>query len=264
MTRPLFQEPTSEIERPDPWTGPKGFMFGGMLQANAASLAEEYFEGATALIETVKRNEVADYKVANAALFLYRHSFELSLKARLPPEVLAKKRIHDLGKLADSFAHWVRKHDGQQVPTWVIRRLKELAVIDPGSLAFRYGEYLHGDELYIDLYHLQVAMKALTFGSGRFCLGDQDGTGGSALADKREADPSSACSSLPHALLHSVRKRTTAPMRRHAWQSLAELLPPADGSARSSCMTDPGYQLPAQVLPTSRTAGAIHDGYAAL
>lgn len=170
MTRPLFQEPTPDIERPDPWTGPKGFMLGGMSHANTASLAEEYFEAANALIETIKRNEVEDYKVANAALFLYRHSCELILKAGLPPATLAKKRIHDLGKLADSFAHWVREHDGQQVPTWIISRLKELAAIDPGSLAFRYGAYLDplnggkpglDGELYIDLHHLQAAMKAL-------------------------------------------------------------------------------------------------------
>jgi hypothetical protein len=33
MTRPLFEEPSDEIERVDPFSGPKGFMFGGMCSA---------------------------------------------------------------------------------------------------------------------------------------------------------------------------------------------------------------------------------------
>jgi hypothetical protein len=165
MTRPLFQEPSDDIMREDPWTGPKGFMFGGMSQATMAGLAEEYFEAAN-LIDAIKRSELEDYKFANAALFLYRHSFELVLKAALDKP----KRIHDLGKLADSFVQLVKERYHQDVPGWVTHRIKELASIDPGSLAFRYGDYLDplkercarlNGEVYIDLHHLQAAMKAL-------------------------------------------------------------------------------------------------------
>ena len=166
MTRPLFQEPSEDIMREDPWSGPKGFMFGGMSHASTASLAEEYFAAANLIIDAIKRNEVEDYKLANAALFLYRHSFELILKAALGKP----KQIHDLGKLADSFAHTVKECYREDVPTWIMRRLKELAAIDPGSLAFRYGDYVDpldkkntrlNGEIYIDLDHLQTAMKAL-------------------------------------------------------------------------------------------------------
>jgi hypothetical protein len=166
MTRPLFQEPSDDIMREDPRTGPKGFMFGGMSQATIASLAEEYFEAANLIIDAIKRNELEDYKLANAALFLYRHSFELILKAALDNP----KQIHDLGKLADSFVHMVKERYRQDVPVWITRRMKELASIDPGSLAFRYGIYLDpldkqnsrlNGEVYIDLHHLHSAMKAL-------------------------------------------------------------------------------------------------------
>ena len=166
MTRPLFQEPSEDIMREDPWTGPKGFMFGGMSQASTASLAEEYFEAANLIIDAIKRNEVEDYKLANAALFLYRHSFELILKAALDKP----KQTHDLGSLADSFAHMIKERYHEDVPAWIMRRLKELAAIDPGSLAFRYGDYVDPldkqnsrlkGEGYIDLHHLQAAMKAL-------------------------------------------------------------------------------------------------------
>jgi HEPN domain-containing protein len=166
MTRPLFQEPSPEIEREDPWTGPKGFMFGGMSQATVASLAEEYFEAANLIIDCIKRNELEDYKLANAALFLYRHSVELILKAAL----IEYDRTHDLNRLAGSLADKVRSDYKQEVPEWIMLRLKELAAIDPGSVAFRYAAYrdpltkqstgLVG-EIYVDLLHLQRAMKAL-------------------------------------------------------------------------------------------------------
>lgn len=55
-------------------------------------------------------------------------------------------------------------------PGWIVRRMKELAEIDPGSTAFRYGAY--GTpidaadqpmefEAYVSLSHLQAAMPAL-------------------------------------------------------------------------------------------------------
>src|SRR5262249_54851029 len=105
---------------------------------------------------------VADYQVANAALFLYRHCFELLLKAGLPPKVRAKKGTHHLGDLAKSYAHH-KKHAGEAVPNWVIKRLEELAAIDPSSQAFRYGEYGGAlpDELHVDLIHFRAAMLAL-------------------------------------------------------------------------------------------------------
>lgn len=166
MTRPLFQEPTSEIEREDPFSGPQGFMLGGMSQATMASLAEEYFDAANLIVETIRRGDWEDYKLANAALFLYRHSAELILKAALGQY----ERTHDLSRLADSFAAMVKERYGQEVPAWIIHRVKELAAIDPGSTAFRYGRYFDplerpgaplNDEIYVDLRHLQSAMMAL-------------------------------------------------------------------------------------------------------
>jgi hypothetical protein len=166
MTRPLFQEPTPEIEREDPFSGPQGFMLGGMSQATVGSLAQEYFDAANLIVEAIKRGDWEDYKLANAALFLYRHSAELILKTALG----RYERTHDLAQLADSFAAMIRERYGQEVPVWIIGRIKELAVIDPGSTAFRYGKYLDpldragaplNGEIYVDLRHLQPAMIAL-------------------------------------------------------------------------------------------------------
>ncbi len=97
MTRPLFEELTSEHAREDGWSGPHGFAFGGMMQANNASLAEEYFAAANALVAAIKDQRVEDYRIANVALFLYRHSCELLLKAALAEP----RRTHDLGELTN-------------------------------------------------------------------------------------------------------------------------------------------------------------------
>ncbi len=174
MSRPLFEPLSGEHERPDEWSGPLGFVIGGFsrpfIQAERdGALAEQYFAAAEELIAAILEKRVADYQVANAALFLYRHSFELLLKAGLPPEVRAAKDIHDLGKLARSYAHH-KQQAGKTVPPWVIKRCDELAALDRGSEAFRYGEYgtpkaKDGtpliDEIHVDILHLKVAMAAL-------------------------------------------------------------------------------------------------------
>lgn len=165
MTRPLFEEPTGDHAREDEWSGPHGFALGGMMQANAASLSEEYFAAANELVDAIKDKRIADYRIGNAALFLYRHSCELILKAAMPAEW-----GHDLIDLTDRFVAMVKERYGQDVPAWIVRRMKELTAIDPGSTAFRYGAY--GTpidaadqpiefEAYVSLPHLQAAMLAL-------------------------------------------------------------------------------------------------------
>lgn len=173
-TRPLFEAFSEEHERADEWSGPLGFVIGGCTQpsmqaARDSVLAEQYFDAANALIDAIIDQRIADYQVANAALFLYRHCFELLLKAGLPPKVRDKKDTHHLGKLVRSYVHHQRQV-GEAVPAWVIKRCEELATIDPGSVAFRYGEYGEPrakdgssitDEIHVDLHHLKAAMLAL-------------------------------------------------------------------------------------------------------
>jgi hypothetical protein len=76
-----------------------------MMQANAASLAEEYFAAANELVDAIKEKRIADYQVGNAALFLYRHSCELIRKAALP----VSKRTHNLTDLTDRFVEMVKE-----------------------------------------------------------------------------------------------------------------------------------------------------------
>lgn len=172
--RPLFEPFGPEHERSDPWSGPLGFVIGGFATPISkaerdGALAEQYFAAANALVDAIIDGRVGDYEIANAALFLYRHSFELLLKAGLPAKVRARKEIHHLGDLAKSYAHH-KQLAGTVVPPWVVKRCEELATVDPGSEAFRYGDYraprardgsLIEDEVHIDLFHLKATMQAL-------------------------------------------------------------------------------------------------------
>lgn len=173
-SRPLFEALSEEHERPDEWSGPLGFVIGGFARPEAETerdgmMAEQFFEAANALIDAIIERRVADFEVANAALFLYRHCFELLLKAGLPPKVRKSKNIHHLGDLAKSYAHHKRL-EGHIVSAWIVKRCEELAVIDPESMAFRYGNYgtpkdKDGtpilDEIHVDIFHLKAAMRVL-------------------------------------------------------------------------------------------------------
>jgi hypothetical protein len=166
MMRPLFEEPTVDIEREDPWSGPKGFMLGGWSLPTPSEMAKQYLEAADALVDAIKQNEMEDYRIANPVLFLYRHAAEMTLKGIM----YSAPKTHDLSRLADDFDAFIKDKCGQSAPPWITTRLKEIAGIDPNSTAFRYGEYqckgpnqaaLADGEIYIDLFHVQRSMKAL-------------------------------------------------------------------------------------------------------
>jgi len=135
MYRPLFEEPTSDIERMDAWEGPFGFLIGGMANMSLQDLAEQYFDAAFLLSETVRKGEREDYRLANPTLFLYRHSIELLLKSAMGEAA----KTHSLEKLADDFVALVKHKLNKDVAYWIITRIKELFNVDPGSTAFRYS-----------------------------------------------------------------------------------------------------------------------------
>jgi len=83
MSRPLFEEPGDHIVREDPFSGPQGFMIGDEFTPSRLGMAQQYFDAAHMLLETIKRGEWEDYKLVSPALFLYRHSLELLVKGLL-------------------------------------------------------------------------------------------------------------------------------------------------------------------------------------
>lgn len=166
MHHPLFVEPTDDIVHSDPYSGPLGFMLGGMALPTKLELSQQYFDAGNALIEVIKQHRCEDFRLVNPVLFLYRHALELILKWLMK----SKAKHHKLDILASDFEKFIRDHYDQETPAWITNRLKEFAKIDPNSMAFRYAEdkYLNSKtysevdgEVYVGVIHLQQAMKTL-------------------------------------------------------------------------------------------------------
>lgn len=166
MHRPLFEEPTEELERPNEWSEPLGFMVGGMANQEYQYLGQQYFDAACHLVNCIKNRDVADCDVANPVLYLYRHSIELFLKAILQDAA----KTHSLDTLAEEYRAFVKEVSGADCPEWIVTRMKELGTVDPKSTAFRYSmnydrrtrrdQPVEG-EFHVDLHHLESAMTAL-------------------------------------------------------------------------------------------------------
>jgi hypothetical protein len=157
MTRPLFEEPSIDSEREDPWSGPKGFMFGGWSLPSGTTweMAEQYFDAANQLIQSILSGKVEDYRLGPPVLFLYRHWLELAVKSIINPTY-----GHDFAKLSDNLAVQFAKR-GIEVPKWVTGRLLEIAAIDPSSTAFRYADGTIPGEVYVSLPHLRDSMTLM-------------------------------------------------------------------------------------------------------
>jgi hypothetical protein len=157
MTRPLFEEPSVDYEREDPWSGPKGFMFGGWSLPSGTTweMAEQYFDAANQLIQSILGGKVEDCRLGTPVLFLYRHWLELAVKSIIPPT-----RGHDLAVLTDKLVEHLAGQ-GIAVPKWVISRIREIAAIDPGSTAFRYADGSIPGEIYVSLPHLRDSMMLM-------------------------------------------------------------------------------------------------------
>lgn len=166
MHRPLFEEPTEALGRPNQWSEPLGFMVGGMANQKYQHLGQQYYNAAYHLVESIKQQDVADYEVANPVLYLYRHSIELFLKAIM----LDAAKTHSLDTLAEEYRAFIKEEFDADCPDWIILRMKELGAIDPNSTAFRYNMTYNKSakadipvdgEFHVNLHHLQSAMTAL-------------------------------------------------------------------------------------------------------
>jgi hypothetical protein len=166
MYRPLFEEPTVDIERDHPLDSPFGFLIGGMANISYSQLGQQYFDAAILLTERVEQGDVEDYRLANPVLFLFRHSVELFLKAAMGDS----EKTHNLDVLAHRFEAFIEHEFDAIVPEWIVLRIKELASIDPSSTSFRYGETYDkaaqttvpiSGEFHVDLQHFRSGMLAL-------------------------------------------------------------------------------------------------------
>ena len=163
---PLFVELSDEHQREDAFSGPHGFVVGGMFLPTKLEKAEQYLHAANVLADAIKRQEQEDFRLANPVLFLYRHALELVLKALLR----GGSTHHKLDALAADLTAYVREKYQQEVPSWIPARLREMAALDPNSMAFRYGEEKYAGskryspvpgETYVGVGQLQASINEL-------------------------------------------------------------------------------------------------------
>lgn len=161
----IFDEPHDGIERQDEWSGPYGFLLGGMGDPLKPEIARQYLDAANQLVADIKHQRIADFEVALPILFLYRHAIEMLLKSVLPGGW-----GHNLETLGNSFSLYIRERFNQDVPEWIESRLKEITEIDPESTSFRYwrmsgrksaSHITPGGEHYISLVNLESGMNEL-------------------------------------------------------------------------------------------------------
>jgi HEPN domain-containing protein len=100
-----------------------------MVRGTIQETAHQYINAANVIINAIKHDEIEDFRLAHPALFLYRHAVELMLKAVVPNA----GKVHHLDKLADRFKDFVKAEFGEDLPRWLMDRLRELAQIDPNS-----------------------------------------------------------------------------------------------------------------------------------
>jgi hypothetical protein len=134
--QPLFRDPGEDDQREDGYSVPHGFLIGGLTAFERVELAEQYLKAANLLVEAIRKQQVGDFEIAYPVLFLYRHALEVLIKHCLGKDL----NHHRLDALADELVRFVRDQHGEEVPSWIVSRLREIAQIDPTSQAFRYGE----------------------------------------------------------------------------------------------------------------------------
>ena len=131
----------------------------------------------------------------------YGHSIELFVKAALG----------NAANLAERFQSLIKAEFDCDVPDWVGNRLRELAVIDPGSTAFRHGQNYDktskrdlpvDGEYHVNLAHLPESLRALStaFIGVVMAIGSGDGKSAKMGADKsndRSAPAFHSSSSCP-------------------------------------------------------------------
>ena len=110
-------------------------MVGDEFIPTRIEMAQQYFDAAHMMLKSIKRGDWDDYTLVKPP------SISTGIRSNRRKGLLGRAtRTHDLAALADEFSAGYFARWQKFVPGWIIDRPKEIAAIDPGSTAFRYGE----------------------------------------------------------------------------------------------------------------------------
>lgn len=149
----LFQEPPDGLD--ENWN--LGALVGGMASPmNNFDMARFFRVCAENLMSLVPR-ELEAYEIIYPALFLYRHTIELYLKAIVPKF----KFNHDLNALKENLANLVEKGFDMKLPGKAKRIIQEFHDYDPKSTKFRYGDGFIAGEFWVEISKLKCDLEWL-------------------------------------------------------------------------------------------------------
>ncbi len=145
---PIFREYSEEIPSQNVW------MIGGMVEnQDILSLANSYKKSGDILVN-IGVNDETNKELIYPAIYNYRHSIELYLKAILPKY----KKKHSLKPLYFEFKKLLNENYQEEIPQWFKNIIFVFDEFDPRGTNFRYGNKSYKDELFINLSHIKLQM----------------------------------------------------------------------------------------------------------
>lgn len=150
-TIPIFREYSNDILTKNVW------MIGGMASnPHILALADSYKTAADILVDA-GIEDIESNDLIYPAIFNYRHSTELYLKAFLSDY----KNTHKLNDLYSKFKILIKDNFNEETPIWLENIIIAFDEFDPYGTSFRYGDKLYQNEIFVDLIHLKKMMDWL-------------------------------------------------------------------------------------------------------
>ncbi len=148
---PFFVTPPENID--DTWK--HGVLFGGLSQfGDTFYLASSYKFAGDNLVDLALEKEEA-WNLFCPAVYNYRHSTELYLKAITG----CQKQTHNLNVLFEKFEKIILDEYKETCPDWFKNVILTFDTFDPGGTTFRYGGDLKTDEVFIDFVQMKTVMS---------------------------------------------------------------------------------------------------------
>jgi len=135
----------------------RGIVFGGMSDhIDLFALADSYKLAGDRIVDAALSYD-EEYDLFCPAIYNYRHSTELYLKAITGNT----KNEHNLMSLLQELKILLLSEFNSLVPDWFEDIILVFNDFDPGGTSFRYGSFLIKNEVFVDIKHVKNKMNLL-------------------------------------------------------------------------------------------------------
>lgn len=148
---PLFREMPEDID--ETW---KGVVFGGEFElGDLFTIATSYKHAGDKLVDLAHEHD-EERELFCPAVYNYRHATELYLKA-----IIGEQKSHDLLSLLGELKALLKAEFNAAIPAWFDNIIISFNDFDPYGTAFRYGNLLSGDYMFVDMPHVKKLMTMI-------------------------------------------------------------------------------------------------------